>query len=203
MDSEKKYQIIKEAFSNETLLNLNTIIDNLYEGLTFEEKNNFLIHLEFEFLHNIKNDIKSSKAKIGIFKFSGHYEEVVSFDNKKQQHYKFLLKWVKEKKAEGITNESSQIDLSDTTATEKIIYLQKLGVIDFLRKQQPFNTSVNSLATILSAITGEKSVTLQPMLNPMLSKKVVDKNNPMNSTKTVEKVESQLINIGFNLNKTI
>ena len=75
--------------------------------------------------------------------------------------------------------------------------------IDFLRKQQPFNTSVNSLATILSAITGEKSVTLQPMLNPMLSKKVVDKNNPMNSTKTVEKVESQLINIGFNLNKTI
>ena len=203
MDSENKYQIIKEAFSNETLLNLNTIIDSVYEGLTFDEKNNFLIHLEFEFLHNIKKNIKSSKANIGMFKISGHYEEVVSFDNKKQQHYKFLLKWVKEKKAEGIINESSQIDLSDTTATEKIIYLQKLGVIDFLRTKQPFNTSINSLATVLSAITGSKTSTIQPMINPILSKKVVDKNNPMNSTKTVGKVESQLINIGFNLNKTI
>lgn len=203
MDSEIKHQIIKEAFSSETLLNLKTIIDDVYDGLTFEEQNNFLIHLEFEFLVNIKKEIKSSKANIGLFRLTGHYDEVVSFDNKKQQHYKFLLKWVKEKKEVPSLSETEAMDLSNTKAIDKILYLQKLGIIDFLRKQQPFNTSVNSLATILSAITGEKSVTLQPMLNPMLSKKVVDKNNPLNSTKTVEKVESQLINIGFNLDKTI
>lgn len=93
-------------------------------------------------------------------------------------------------------------DLSDTLGIDKILYLQKLGVIDFLRVQQPFSTSVNSLASVLSAITGEKSGTLQPMLNPMLSRKVDDKNNPLNSKKAVERVEKQLIKIGFNLNET-
>lgn len=95
-----------------------------------------------------------------------------------------------------------EIDLSDTIGIDKILYLQKLGVIDFLRVQQPFSTSVNSLASVLSAITGEKAGTLQPMLNPMLSKKVDDKNNPLNSKKAVGRVEKQLINIGFNLNET-
>jgi hypothetical protein len=95
------------------------------------------------------------------------------------------------------------IDLSDTTATEKIIYLQKLGVIDFLRTKQPFQSSTNSLAIVLSAITGEKLETIQPMLNPIVSKEAGQKNNPLNSKKAVPKVEQQLIKIGFNLNETI
>jgi hypothetical protein len=98
-----------------------------------------------------------------------------------------------------------EIDLSNTTATEKIIYLQKLGVIDFLRKKQPFNTSINSLAIILSAITGVNPETkhIQSMLNPIISKEAGQKNNPLNSKNAVLKVENQLINIGFNLNETI
>ena len=101
--------------------------------------------------------------------------------------------------------EPEAIDLSDTTATEKIIYLQKLGVIDFLRTKQPFLSSINSLATILSAITGVKPETkhIQSMLNPIISKEAGQKNNPLNSKNTVSKVEKQLINIGFNLNETI
>jgi len=99
--------------------------------------------------------------------------------------------------------EPEAIDLSDTTATEKIIYLQKLGVIDFLRTKQPFLSSINSLATVLSAVTGAKTETIQPMLNPMISKEAGQKNNPLNSKNTVSKVETQLINIGFNLNETI
>jgi hypothetical protein len=94
-------------------------------------------------------------------------------------------------------------DLSDTTATEKIIYLHKLGVIDFLRKQQPFQSSINSLATVLSAVTGAKSGTIQPMLNAMLGKNVEQKNNPLNSQKPVNKVIKQLNQIGFNLDETI
>lgn len=97
--------------------------------------------------------------------------------------------------------EPEAIDLSDTTATEKIIYLQKLGVIDFLRDKN--NVSINGLATVLSAITGAKIETLQPMLNPIISQNAGQKNNPLNSKNTVSKVEKQLINIGFNLNETI
>lgn len=93
--------------------------------------------------------------------------------------------------------EPETIDLSDTTATEKIIYLHKLGLIDFLRTKQPFNTSINSLATVLSAVTGANSRTIQSMLNAMLSKNVNDKNNPLNSQKPTNKVIKQLIQIGF------
>ena len=97
--------------------------------------------------------------------------------------------------------EPEAIYLSDTTATEKIIYLQKLGVIDFLRDKN--NVSINGLATVLSATTGAKIETLQPMLNPIISQNAGQKNNPLNSKNTVSKVEKQLINIGFNLNETI
>lgn len=116
MDSEKKHQIIKEAFSSETLLNLKTIIDDVYEGLTFEEKNNFLIHLEFEFLVNIKKEIKSTKANIGLFRLTGRYDEVVSFENKKKQHYKFLRSWVEQKKSNNLKVELSEINASENKA---------------------------------------------------------------------------------------
>jgi hypothetical protein len=79
--------------------------------------------------------------------------------------------------------------------------LQKLGVIDFLTNKN--HVSINGLATVLSAITGEKAGTIQPMLNPMISKQAGQRNNPLNSKNTVSKVEKQLINIGFNLNETI
>lgn len=102
-----------------------------------------------------------------------------------------------------ITTEPEAIDLSDTTATEKIIYLHKLGIIDFLRDKKPFVNSINSLATVLSAVTGAKSGTIQPMLNAMLSKDTEQKNNPLNSDKPVNKVTKQLNEIGFNLNETI
>lgn len=100
-------------------------------------------------------------------------------------------------------NEPEAIDLSNTKAIDKILYLHKLGVIDFLNTKIPFNTSVNKLATILSAITGEKSGTLQPMLNPMNNKNVDNSNNPLNSIPAVNRVENQLIKIGFKPNDTI
>eukprot|EP01038_Epipyxis_sp_PR26KG_P018315 gene18315-25784_t len=84
-----------------------------------------------------------------------------------------------------VKEKEEPIDMSDTSITSKIIYLEKLGIISFLRKQEPFSTSVNSMATAISAITGGKSTTIQSMLNPMLSTEVDGKNNPMNSNNTV------------------
>jgi hypothetical protein len=93
------------------------------------------------------------------------------------------------------------IDLSDTSLVEKIIYLEKLGIIEFLRGQKPFNTSVNSIANVFSAITGAKSTSIQPLLNPLINRDFYNKNNPMNSTKTVYSVDNKLGNLGFQLNK--
>jgi hypothetical protein len=92
--------------------------------------------------------------------------------------------------------EPEALDLSETSAIQKIIYLKELGIIDMLQKEPCFMSSVNNLATVLSAITGEKVGTLQPILNSMLNKSNAQKNNPYKSTSTVNKVKAQLTNFG-------
>jgi hypothetical protein len=176
--------LLKSILSDYTLYNFRNRI-NVYKN--DKEKINYLIEIKARFLQE-------------VIDYKG-WESNNSFDKKCDiEIQKLQSKMPLETNNQ---NESEIIDLSNTKAIDKILYLHKLGVIDFLRKQQPFNTSVNSLATIFSAITGEKSGTLQPMLNPMLCKKVDDSNNPLNSKKAVDRVENQLIKIGFNLNKTI
>jgi hypothetical protein len=100
-------------------------------------------------------------------------------------------------------DEHELIDYSEENNVSKIIFLEKLGIIDELRKKAPFNTSINSLASILSAITGSKSTTIQPMLNAMLTKDNYEKNNPLRSEKTVKIVLNKLANIGYTVNKNI
>ncbi|MFV5694005.1 hypothetical protein ACM55G_01025 [Flavobacterium sp. LB3P122] len=94
------------------------------------------------------------------------------------------------------------LDLDKISGIEKIIYLQKLGIIDFLSKKQPFISSINSLANILSIITSVKSGTIQPMINPIINNDTTSKNHPLNSKKNVQKIETHLIKIGFDLNET-
>jgi hypothetical protein len=89
------------------------------------------------------------------------------------------------------------VDLSDSSAVKKIIYLNELGMIEFLQKQPCFY-AVNNLATVLSAITGERVTTLQPILNPMLNtNSTAQKNNPYKTGSTVSKVKKQLTDLGF------
>ena len=102
----------------------------------------------------------------------------------------------KENNNEKQTKEYS-IDLSDAKITEKIIMLHELGILDFLRKQEPFNMSINSLASVLSAITGNNQKTIQSYINPIFSKKTSQKNNPLTKEKTKQKVLKILNQIGF------
>ncbi|REG94146.1 hypothetical protein [Flavobacterium aquicola] len=85
---------------------------------------------------------------------------------------------------------------------KRIIYLEKLGVIDFLKKQTPFNTSINSMANILGHIIDAKPSSIQPLLNPLLGNDLDNKNNPLNSAKNVMAVENYLLKIGYSLKKT-
>lgn len=121
------------------------------------------------------------------------FQEVISFIRVKIAEYKYGKSEV----------DAVEIDLSETNAREKIIYLQKIGVIDFLRTKRPFNTNTNSLASFLSGITGIKTTSIYPMINPIVNNTVSQKNNPMNSLKAVKKVEKELIRIGINVNETI
>tara|TARA_B110000114_G_C15015306_1_gene366562 strand:+ start:44 stop:1030 length:987 start_codon:yes stop_codon:yes gene_type:complete len=93
------------------------------------------------------------------------------------------------------------LDYSNTKGTEKIIYLKELGILDYLIEKHP-QLSVNGLANLLSAITGENTTTLQPYLNPIINSENDQRKNPYNSVKTVSKVKNKLIDLSIiNLNK--
>lgn len=96
------------------------------------------------------------------------------------------------------THNNSVVDI-DTTLIEKVLYLHYLGVIDFLRQSYPFNTSTNKLAIIIGAITGGRTSSTQPLLNPMINEHVDQSKNPLTSSKPVEKVRQMLIEIGYKI----
>ncbi|MGO4819735.1 hypothetical protein [Flavobacterium sp. W22_SRS_FP1] len=206
MDLSEIQTKISSEFFKETLLSLITTLEDAFNHLDDENKGILLKWLEFEFLYkqiSIYDTMQISWSPMKEQFSKETNQELETISKTKKRNIEYLQRWIIENKSNILKVELPEIDLSGTSATEKIIYLQKLGIIDFLKRKQPFLSSTNSLATVLSAVTGSKASTIQPMINPILSKKVDDRNNPMNSTKTVIKVESQLINIGFNLNETI
>lgn len=89
-------------------------------------------------------------------------------------------------------------DFSDALGTEKIVMLQQLGILDYLKSKQPFIQSTNKLAEVISGFTGEKTSTIQSYINPMNNPTTSQKNNPMTKRKIVSKVNQKLISIGFN-----
>jgi len=97
------------------------------------------------------------------------------------------------------TTENVIHDFHDTTPTEKIIFLVQLGIIEHLRKSQPFISSTNKLATALSGVTGLKVETIQSALNAINNPTTSQKNNPFKNpnSKSVLKVNTQLASIGF------
>lgn len=98
--------------------------------------------------------------------------------------------------------DSEEIDLVDydnETLVSKVLFLHQTGIIDELRKKEPFNTSINSLANLISALTGGKTSSIQPMLNAMLSNNVNERNNPLNSIKTLNIVKKKLADFGYKI----
>lgn len=89
------------------------------------------------------------------------------------------------------------IDFSDAKGTEKIVMLQQLGILDFLKNQQPFMQSTNKLAEVISGFTGEKAETIQSYINPMNNPTTAQKNNPMTKQMVVSKINQKLISIGY------
>lgn len=101
--------------------------------------------------------------------------------------------YLKEKQEELEQPKAEPMDLSDTTAVEKIIYLNELGIIDFLKSKAEFMGSTHLMGTFLSALTGEKVQTLQPSLNRLINNDTDDRRHPYTTQKTVEKVRQTLI----------
>lgn len=89
----------------------------------------------------------------------------------------------------------SEIDLSDTNRKEKVIYLNELGIIKYLKDHfHRANLSNNQLAALLSAITGVNQRTMQSYINPLLNEgnKIVQSGNPYTNQKNVDSIRTIL-----------
>jgi hypothetical protein len=130
-------------------------------------------------------------------------KEEIDFNNllneKYSSSYKKIISFLETRKSELLPESSlsESVDLSDTSAVEKIIYLNELGIIDFLRTKSKAGISNSSLASILSGITGIKADTLKPSLNRLSSNDKLDNRHPYYTKKTVIKVRKFLDNLGF------
>lgn len=160
----------------------------------------------------------SQEKKEGIKELKKTIEELIVYDNQKKDiilpdiilwerlqvsSYK-IMEFLKQRKQEleKDLNPTSQqpepeLDLSDTSAVEKIIYLNELGIIDFLRTKTKAGISNGGLASVLSGITGIKAETIKPSLNRLSNNDTIDNKHPYYTTKTVEKIKTFLIKLGF------
>ena len=115
--------------------------------------------------------------------------------NEKETYTLELIKQPLEPKKE----DEPLIDYSNSKLTEKIIALNELGVLDFLREKEPFNMTTFKLAEYLSLCLGEKAISIYPCINPIFNKTVKQKNNPYETVATVKKTKKNLIQIGVKI----
>ena len=101
-----------------------------------------------------------------------------------------------------LDNEEVLVDLSETNIKQKIIYLHELGLLQELRKAEPFNLSVNRIAQVVGAITGENQRTIQSYINPIFHTSSDKIKSALYNQADVEKVRYNLLNsVGFEIKK--
>lgn len=161
------------------------------------------INSEIIFLHEyIKPVIENQKTELeqkGIFDLDKHlikgklssYHKIISFlESKKSELEDHLAITTQQLKTE-------LLDLSDTSAVEKIIYLNELGIIDFLRSKAKIGISNGGLASVISAITGIKQGTIKPSLNRLDKNDIDDNKHPYFKTENVTKIKKRIEDLGL------
>ena len=158
-----------DSFDGDTILSYEKLKKQIHHSLK----------KRFEFL--------SHKAKENGFDLV--YNE---FENSTTEKEKYSLEPIKHSLE---TKEEVLMNYSDSKLTEKIIALDEMGVLDFLKAKEPFNMSTNRLAEYLSLCLGQKASSIQSYINPIINKSDQTK-SPYNTEKTVEKTRQKLIQIG-------
>lgn len=194
-------------FCNEQKRNYGAYIENvsLISSIDNQTGDDDFESLAIKKGHNIVEEIQE-KIKINDVFFLGRWSYDVSLCDKMKMSFTKIISFLEQRKQELETElkenrtikNVQDIDLSNSNAVQKIIYLKELGIIDLLRKEPCFALSVNNLANVITAITGEKNTTIQPYLNVLINSTGHENNNPYKTTSTVEKVKNQLINLGVN-----
>lgn len=141
--------------------------------------------------------------------FYGRYYLNKFSENSKNEIVK-IFRFLKNEKVEN--NQTTQLspveipdnDYSDTVPLERMIILEKLGIIKYIQSLQNDNLNEKHTAEILSSFTGIISGTIAKNLGVMGDKKNDDdKNSPYKNPKNLNLAHNKLDNFNIDLNKII
>lgn len=190
-NEEEKNEYIFLTYLEYRLLKAVTIISNYLEHVEkIEKKKSDWVLDEFKG-YNLKYSflkLKLGRRSAGV-EVKKEIETTIIRELKPIEDINTRLKDIELKEGE--------INLGNISNKEKIIMLNELGILEFLKQKTPFDASVNSLARVISAITGMKTESIQSDINPMFNPKSSQKNNPYETKKTVEKAKQILATIGY------
>lgn len=158
----------------------------------------------------------------GIFTFNRNYMDpkmLLKIESSLRKRYLFLEEKAEEsgyivellnnnsvkltqenKKSDTIESEEDHKDIGTIKthkAPVKVLFLNELGIIDFLAKKTSFITNTNALCKALGHAVGERQDTLYRVINPLLKNDEDDRRHPYNNDSNVEYVKNTLNNIGF------
>lgn len=143
-------------------------------------------------LENIKTELEIKgvldlEIELNVKPFIPSYSKIISFLETKKSELEVTPE----------PESFAEIDLSDSSGVQKIIYLNELGIIDFLRTKTKAGISNGGLASVLSGITGLKPGTIKSSLNRLSNKDIADHRHPYYTKKTVDKIKKNLNDLGF------
>ena len=93
---------------------------------------------------------------------------------------------------EGILDEDIEMMVK-----QKVVLLNELGILDFLKEKKPFNTSTHALSRVIAKILNSGRTTISPYVSDLINGNTESKNHPYNSEESVEKVKEYLIGLGY------
>lgn len=187
----------KEDFNFEYKLNenysekqfINYFLNNSF--VVFDYKN-----YHFDLQNKLQKDFRTIRYK--------RKDETIEIEELRDYYYhvytvfeEFIYTEYEKIKIDNNEPEPEPLDLSDTTAVEKIIYLNELGILDFLRTKTKTGISNGGLASVLSAITGTNPDTIKSSLNRLPKDSTIDNKHPYYTEKTVSKVKTFLTKLGL------
>lgn len=130
-----------------------------------------------------------------------NFTDIIEFINEKIQDEKInLLRYSNNTNTNPtlkIENEIPEYDFSDNEDKVKLIILEKLGVIDYIKSIQQKPATISHTAEILSTFTGIKSGSLYTYLRPMICpvRDDYDKNSPYSNAENLPKANRQILKL--------
>lgn len=172
--------------------------------LTIDDEENLPIYplnAKERLLHEIQNAILIRDQVRAIMlqkrlEFS-NIKQILDFIDEKITNEKFNLIRFQNTPPPLETVEVPELDFSDNSDKVKLIMLEKLGIIEYIKTIQTKPNTISHTSEILSAITGIETKTLNTYLYPMLRpyRDDEDKNSPYKNPENLEKAERELIKL--------